>query len=251
MRCSACRQATLIGRSEWVRCPRCRSLIRGENRTAAQARDVHDDVYFGADPSFEMSPTLHLRQYLQFIDRHRPLDGARVIDVGCGVSEMGTLVSAMNAGYLGVELSGTARTEMARRGFDVRASVPEAVEAGPFDVALLIEVIEHTHEPRALLDDVRGGLAAGGVAFVTTPNAAGLKARALGSRWEQARNPTHVCLFTRRALQETLVACGYGGLRWQRWLRNDDPVRRRVVQRVLQGVGLDGGLRVLARNRGC
>lgn len=247
--CAACLQGAVSGQSDWGRCTRCGALVRTSRREPVETLDVHDELYFGPEPSFEMSPVRHLRQYLQFIDRYRPLEDAQVVDIGCGVSEMGALVRQAGASYTGVEPSARGRDEMRRRGFDVHAGADQAAEVGPFDIALLIEVIEHTHEPRTLLHGIRSLLAHHGVVFLTTPNAGGLKARLLDARWEQACNPTHVCLFTRQALEETVAACGFRELRWQRWLRNDAPPARRAVQRLLQAVGLDGGLRLLAR--GC
>lgn len=240
--CPACQKATVSDSGAFGRCHRCSSLIRLREPHV----DRHDELYFDSDSGLEMTPRELIRQYLDHVETRCSLEDARVVDVGCGVSDTWRQVTERGARYVGVEPSQRARAKMRQRGVEVCRSV-QHVSRPDFDVGLVIEVIEHTYEAREMLSELRDVISDEGFLFVATPNALSLRARLRGENWEQARNPTHVCLFSRAALVETLNDAGYRPISWQRRVANPDPLARRLFQRGLQMVGLDGGLRVLAK----
>src|SRR5690606_36293528 len=53
-----------------------------------------------------------------------------------------------------------------------------------FDAVILMEVIEHLGDPRAMLTHCRRVLKRGGILLVTTPNLASWTARIMGARWD-------------------------------------------------------------------
>lgn len=244
--CPACRHP-LQRPAALERCRVCRALVKpavaGEDRVGA-----HDAAYFGEQPAYEMNSAALLARYAAFLDRHRPLRGAHVLDVGCGDSPAADVFAAAGAVYTGLEPSAAPRERLAARGVRVVADLGE-VDAD-VDVVTLFEVLEHLPDPHAVLGAVRERLPEHGVLFLTTPNADGLQARLRGAAWEQVRNETHLCLYTRGAVTRVLDACGYRVVDWQR--RVAFPQRsplRRVSDGLLQTLRLDGGLRVLAARR--
>jgi 2-polyprenyl-6-hydroxyphenyl methylase/3-demethylubiquinone-9 3-methyltransferase len=114
--------------------------------------------------------------------------GLTLIDIGCGgglISEpmrrMGFDVTAVDAS---AENIGTARAHAAEQGLDItyRAATVEQVEAGnagPFDVVLVLEIIEHVADPEAFIRACSRLVAPGGIMIVATLNRT-LKSLALG-----------------------------------------------------------------------
>lgn len=117
-----------------------------------------------------------------------PFAGLSLVDVGCGggliaepMRRMGFEVAAVDASG---ENIGTARAHAAGQGLDIayRAATVEqlvAEGAGPFDVVLALEIVEHVADPGAFLRDCAALVAPGGLMIVATLNRT-LKSLALG-----------------------------------------------------------------------
>ncbi len=118
----------------------------------------------------------------------RPFEGLRLIDIGCGgglvaepMRRMGFEVAAIDASS---ENIGTARAHAAEMGLNIayRAATVEQIEAegaGPFDVVLVLEIIEHVADPEAFIRTCSRLIAPGGIMIVATLNRT-LKSLALG-----------------------------------------------------------------------
>jgi len=117
-----------------------------------------------------------------------PFAGLTLLDIGCGggliaepMRRLGFDVTAVDAS---AENIGTARAHAAEQGLDIgyRAATVEQLEAegaGPFDVVLTLEVIEHVADPEAFIRACARLVKPGGVMIVATLNRT-LKALALG-----------------------------------------------------------------------
>jgi len=109
---------------------------------------------------------------LGLIRRYAPLEGRRILDVGCGV---GMYLSAMRAfsGWLyGVDIDAQ-RADQAHRALPniVVASAEHLPFApGVFDVVLLHEVIEHVRDDRQTLQEAHRVLAPRGRMVIFAPN---------------------------------------------------------------------------------
>jgi 2-polyprenyl-6-hydroxyphenyl methylase/3-demethylubiquinone-9 3-methyltransferase len=117
----------------------------------------------------------------------RPFEGLSLLDIGCGGGLLAEPMTRLGFSVLGVDASernvAVASTHSAEQGLsiDYRAGAVEdlaAEGAGPFDVILNMEVIEHVAEPGDYLRACAGLLAPGGLMIVATLNRT-LKAFAL------------------------------------------------------------------------
>jgi 2-polyprenyl-6-hydroxyphenyl methylase/3-demethylubiquinone-9 3-methyltransferase len=118
----------------------------------------------------------------------RPFEGLTLLDIGCGgglasepMARLGFAVTAVDASEDGL---GAARAHAAEVGLsiDYRCATAEALlaeGAGPFDVVLNMEVIEHVADPGQYLRDTARLIAPGGLMILATLNRT-LKSLALG-----------------------------------------------------------------------
>ena len=116
-----------------------------------------------------------------------PFEGLRLLDIGCGggllcepMHRLGFSVTGVDAG---VENIDAAAVHAAAQGLEIdyRATTAEALlaeGAGPFDLILNMEVVEHVADPAAYLRTCAKLLAPGGLMIVATLNRT-LKALAL------------------------------------------------------------------------
>ena len=117
---------------------------------------------------------------------HRPLEGLRILDIGCGGGLLSEPMARMGADVLGADASekniGIAKAHAAGSGVpvDYRAVTAEALaEAGEtFDVVLNMEVVEHVSDVDFFLTTCASMVRPGGMMFVATINRT-LKAAAL------------------------------------------------------------------------
>ena len=107
------------------------------------------------------------------VERHAPLRGRRVLDLGCGLGEYVRAFGREGALALGCDIAADRLAEGRRRG--ARGLLAAAGEALPFadgslDVVVLNEVIEHVADETATLREVRRALAPEGRAVIFAPN---------------------------------------------------------------------------------
>jgi 2-polyprenyl-6-hydroxyphenyl methylase/3-demethylubiquinone-9 3-methyltransferase len=108
-----------------------------------------------------------------------PFEGLSLLDIGCGGGLLCEPMRRLGFSVLGVDASerniGTASAHAAEQGLEIdyRCLTAEdllAEGAGPFDVILNMEVIEHVADPGAYLRDCARLLAPGGLMIVATLN---------------------------------------------------------------------------------
>ena len=152
----------------------------------------------------------------------RPLEGLRVLDIGCGGGLLSEPVARMGANVLGADASekniGIARTHAAQTGVavDYRAVTAEALaEAGEtFDIVLNMEVVEHVADVEFFIRTCASMVRPGGMVLIATINRT-LKARALAIfaaevvlRWLPRGTHQYEKLVTPEELEAPLLASG-------------------------------------------
>ncbi len=173
-------------------------------------------VSIGTEYGVKMAPDSSHGVILRWLSE---LPRGRVLDLGCS----GGLLSC-RVRSLGHHVTGTDVREVA--GVDARVDrfihadldqglPPVIASAGPFDVVLAADVLEHLRQPERLLEQARGVLAEHGVLIASVPNFGHWYARgrtALGLFDYDQRgvlDRDHVRLFTRRSFRRLLGTSGF------------------------------------------
>ena len=132
------------------------------------------------DPQGEFRPLHEINPLrLEWIERHAPLAGKRVLDVGCGGGILTEAMAQRGARVTGIDLSDKALRIAGLHLQESRLSVTyektsvedfAARHAGEFDVVTCMELLEHVPEPAAMVAACARLVRAGGQAFFSTIN---------------------------------------------------------------------------------
>jgi SAM-dependent methyltransferase len=134
----------------------------------------------------------HLVVYEWIAER---VTGKRVVDMACGEGYGSDLLAGSAATVVGVDANPEAHEHARLRyvrpnlRFD-RALVESFAE--PCDAVVFLQTIEHVQDAPAILDHFRSMLAAGGIAYISTPNLLTLAPPGA----EKSDNPWHVHEYT-------------------------------------------------------
>ncbi|MEZ0229311.1 MAG: class I SAM-dependent methyltransferase [Planctomycetota bacterium] len=137
----------------------------------------------------------------------------RVLDVGAATGYIGDAIrEGREAELAGVESNAEARAQLRyERTFESLDAVPAS---DGYDLALLLDVIEHTPDQRATLEATARALKPGGTLLVSVPNVAhwSMRLLLLLGRFEYRESGildrTHLRFFTRRSFVRTLREAG-------------------------------------------
>lgn len=109
--------------------------------------------------------------------------GKKVLDVGCGVGDIGQLLLENNNRVYGLDISPTAVKKARQKGIEAVCCDIEAklwpFENRYFDVVVAAEIIEHIFDTDRFLDIIFSKLKKNGFLVLTTPNLATLGRRLL------------------------------------------------------------------------
>jgi SAM-dependent methyltransferase len=174
------------------------------------------------------------------------------LDIGCATGQFLAYLRDM-AGWqaMGIEPSQSA-AEYARKNFgldvhqgDLRgAQLPDQ----SVDAVTMWDVLEHLHDPRAELAEIRRILKPDGLLVFRVPTYDSLDARLFGPYWAGLDVPRHMAVFDRRTLTRLLAQAGFvperiwcasGSyfafmLSWRMWI--DDKVPSHLGRRMLDAL---------------
>jgi len=132
------------------------------------------------DPAGEFRPLHEINPLrLDWIAQHASLDGAAVLDVGCGGGILAEAMARRGAKVTGIDLSEKALTvaqlHLLESKLDVEyqsvsAEDYAAAHAGKFDVVTCMELLEHVPEPGAMVAACARLVRPGGQVFFSTIN---------------------------------------------------------------------------------
>jgi 2-polyprenyl-3-methyl-5-hydroxy-6-metoxy-1,4-benzoquinol methylase len=174
----------------------------------------------------------------------KDLRGMRILDYGAG---RGALLRALlDAGSEACGIEPYGYRFLQAKGYTVYPSIGDLPSGIAFDGIVLLDVIEHLKNPRKVLASCKRLLAENGWIYISTPNAAGIKARLARDRWGELYNRSHVFFFSPKTLRGLVTHSGFHNVRRLTWFVN---YRRHpavsVLHWVLQSTRMDGELRFL------
>ncbi len=139
-----------------------------------------------------------------------PPGPARVLDVGCGSGVLLARMQSLGWQVEGVEVDPAAVKAARARGVPVRLGTLEqqAFPADHFDAVHSAHVLEHVHDPLALLRECRRILKPGGTLVFLTPNVESWGHRLLGPAWLNLDPPRHLMIFAPATLRTAAERAG-------------------------------------------
>lgn len=137
----------------------------------------------------------------------------RLLDIGCNEGRGLRIYSRNGFQVEGLELNETAAALARQPGFHVHTCLLENFKPEiPFDVAVLSNVLEHSLDPRGMLQDVHRILAPGGQVWISCPNSRSWLRKALGPSWLNWHVPFHIFHFSPKTLQQLLTETGFADI---------------------------------------
>jgi 2-polyprenyl-3-methyl-5-hydroxy-6-metoxy-1,4-benzoquinol methylase len=146
-------------------------------------------------------------------------EGKRVLDIGCSSGYLARPLVQSGCTVVGIEQDPVAAEQAREVCTEVLVGDAEEMELpfepASFDVLLCGDLVEHLRDPQRFLTRIRPFLRPDGRLVLTTPNVANWANRLglLVGRWRYTDrgilDRTHLHLFTRATLVETLERAGY------------------------------------------
>jgi SAM-dependent methyltransferase len=193
-----------------VRCRRCgfhyvNPRLRGDL--------IFNSYVDGEDPTYVSQIAARERTFAESL-RHieRAAGGrGRMLDIGTAAGSFVAAAAARGWHAEGCEPNRW-MAEWGSRHYGIRirqgSVFDQPYEDGSFDVITLWDVIEHTEDPRLVLERCRALLRPGGILAVTYPDIGSWMARALGRRWLFLTS-VHIVYFDRATIARMLRTAGF------------------------------------------
>jgi len=141
----------------------------------------------------------------------------KILDVGCGNGEMIGWMKEYGWKTYGVDTSREACEQAEKQGLDVFCGELQDAHFSSdfFDVITVNHVLEHVHNPLALLKECNRILKKDGLFIVDCPNFGCSDSRLFREYWQQVDAPRHLYHFTRDTLNKILNAAGFEVHKWK------------------------------------
>lgn len=201
---------------DWLRCDRCRILFI-DPMPVDRLAQIYPANYY----SFSPESASFVQKAKEWLDRRQfarllgslPGNDLSVLDVGGGRGWLLDIARAADPRVRRtcvVDIDADAGTLAEAAGHEyVHGRIEEAAVEGKFDLVLMLNLIEHVTDPRAILAKAHALLKPGGRVFIKTPNFDALDARLFRNRsWAGYHTPRHFVLFCRESLEKTARDAG-------------------------------------------
>lgn len=186
-----------------LRCPRCG--LGHTDKSKKQNRSYHrDSTYIQEEALFRNIFQKRVGLINQVVGP------GRVLEVGCSVGLMLSMLRDSGWQVEGVEISPEAAKVAKARGIRVQTVTFERAKfIGKFDLIIFNHTLEHLADPRLALKKAARLLKSGGVLYIDLPNFGSLSARRQGINWPLLLPEEHPWHFTLKALETVLTEIGF------------------------------------------
>jgi SAM-dependent methyltransferase len=181
-----------------------------------------------------------------------PSAGRRLLDYGCGYGSLLRILAGGEVSAIGYEPSAARQSQASQSGFAILNSLDRVAAAGPYDLLICTELLEHIADPRAALRFMRKNAAPRALLGITVPCCerpyvkACLDGLAEAKELSPVFNPwEHLNYFSAQSLRQLLAEEGFAVI--------NDFGRTRTARDACAGFGkrqvnmLFNGLRILKR----
>ena len=202
-----------------VRCG-CGFIFFNQRFDESGIRDLYDEKYYhghGFDPTADYCDIEDVIGHEDTISAIKELvpPPALLLDFGCGLGKF--MAHASKQGYQceGYELSDFARTFARGTGATVYDSL-EAIPSGKYDIVTAVEVLEHCHSPRTVLEAISRSLKPGGWFYYRTENFDGWHESYNDRRDNYIFPEGHIHFFTTPVINRYFAAVGLTSISFSR-----------------------------------
>lgn len=144
------------------------------------------------------------------ISFHLRQGNGRLLDIGCNEGRGLTIYMRNGFQVEGLELNESAAAVARKRGFVVHTCLLNDLNPRePYCVAVLSNVLEHSLNPREMIDDVFRILERGGQIWISCPNSSSWLRKLFGRSWINWHVPFHISHFSSATLRRILLEAGY------------------------------------------
>lgn len=233
------------------KCDSCGLYFRNPMPTLQQLDELYTHVWTDTSkPVVGMGGTgaRLSKMYAQALTRdigRQDLHGLKILDFGAGRGDFAVALRQMGADVICVEPFGY--DYLVNQGFTVYRDLDDLPVDKKMDGIVTIDVWEHLTEPWKFMERCSQLLGPEGWLFIATANPLGLNARLRGTRWREARKPSHLLFPEPRTLDRMSKSSGFSSSRRLKWyIRYHERLLPAIPQFLMQLAGLDGELRYLA-----
>jgi protein O-GlcNAc transferase len=210
---------TPLGKTmRWLRCRRCDHVYVDGYFSPAALEVLFASALPHQSPGDNIENTRQVSaRIVENVSALLPAAGGRWLDIGFGNSALLTTAAEFGFEAIGIDLRAASVEKMRRFGYEAHVVEFEDYRpSAPLDVISMADVLEHMPFPKRALEHARLLLRAGGLLFLSMPNADSflwqfLTANGVNPYWGEIE---HYHNFGRRRLYALLTECGFEPLRY-------------------------------------
>jgi len=140
-------------------------------------------------------------------------DGVKALDFGAGFGQTSKLMSAQNIDVIAFETSALRQQQLQDMSIKVACSTDEMISAGPYDVVICDNVLEHVANPKECLKLFRSVMQPNAVLFISVPSYEPSQITSLVQQRDMSLNPwEHLNYFSLAHLDKISLDCGFSAI---------------------------------------
>ena len=154
-----------------------------------------------------------VKKFLKKSEKISNLCGLKVLEIGCGVGDLLLAFKRFSPqiSLTGIDYSSESIDQVKALGFTAHQGDICKLDLGKekFDLIICQQLIEHLHNPSALLDRIKSWLRPSGVLILETPGVVSIDRMIFKGCWGGYHIPRHMFLFSERSMDIMLQKHGF------------------------------------------